>query len=56
LSKAITNFKTKKPKLLIAKTVKGKGISFMENNNEWHVGGSKFTQKILNESLNELGE
>ena len=56
LSKAITNFKTKKPKLLIAKTVKGKGISFMENNNEWHVGGSKFTQKILNESLNELGD
>ena len=25
-----------KPKVLIAKTVKGKGISFMEHNNEWH--------------------
>jgi transketolase len=24
------------PKVLVARTVKGKGISFMENNNEWH--------------------
>ena len=24
------------PKALIAKTVKGKGVSFMENNNAWH--------------------
>jgi transketolase len=24
------------PLVVIAKTVKGKGISFMENNNEWH--------------------
>lgn len=31
-----------KPKVLIAKTVKGKGVSFMENNNEWH-------QKKINE-------
>lgn len=27
---------TGKPLAVIAKTVKGKGISFMENNNEWH--------------------
>ena len=26
----------KKPKILIAHTIKGKGISFMENNNNWH--------------------
>lgn len=25
-----------KPKMLVANTIKGKGISFMENNNEWH--------------------
>ncbi len=25
-----------KPKVIIAKTIKGKGVSFMENNNEWH--------------------
>lgn len=28
--------KTDQPKALIAKTVKGKGVSFMENNNAWH--------------------
>ena len=25
-----------RPKMLVAHTIKGKGISFMENNNEWH--------------------
>jgi transketolase len=30
------NSDTKKPKALIAKTVKGKGVDFMENNNSWH--------------------
>ena len=25
-----------KPNLLIANTVKGKGFSFSENNNDWH--------------------
>lgn len=29
-------FKKNKPSLVIAKTVKGKGISFMENNCQWH--------------------
>jgi transketolase len=29
-------FKKEKPSLIIARTVKGKGISFMENNPEWH--------------------
>ena len=29
-------FKKDKPSLIIANTVKGKGISFMENNPEWH--------------------
>jgi transketolase len=32
----ITPFKSGKPSLIIANTVKGKGISFMENNPEWH--------------------
>lgn len=27
-----------KPRLIIAKTVKGKGVSFMENNEKWHHG------------------
>ena len=25
-----------KPKVIVARTIKGKGVSFMENNNEWH--------------------
>mgnify|MGYP001619749728 CR=1 FL=1 len=29
-------FKSRKPSLVIARTTKGKGISFMENNPEWH--------------------
>ena len=29
-------YKVKKPKVIIAHTVKGKGISFMENSLEWH--------------------
>ena len=29
-------FKAGKPSLIIAKTVKGKGISFMEDNHQWH--------------------
>jgi transketolase len=27
---------TGRPKALIAKTVKGKGVPFMENDNRWH--------------------
>jgi transketolase len=30
------NSDTKKPKALIAKTVKGKGVDFMEDDNSWH--------------------
>ena len=27
---------TKKPTMIIAHTIKGKGISYMEDNNNWH--------------------
>lgn len=37
--KSITNNHTGKPVALIAKTIKGKGVSFMENNAAWHHGG-----------------
>ncbi len=39
LSECIANFKinkNSKPKLLIANTIKGKGVSYMENKMEWH--------------------
>lgn len=40
------------PSLLVARTVKGKGISFMEGNNDWH--HAQVTQKILELALQEL--
>ena len=33
-------FNNDKPSLIISHTVKGKGISFMENDNNWHGGGA----------------
>ena len=30
------NVKTDRPKAIIANTTKGKGVSFTENNNDWH--------------------
>lgn len=40
------------PKVLIAHTVKGKGIGFMENNNEWH--HARLTQTQYERALAEL--
>jgi transketolase len=36
--------KSPAPRALIASTVKGKGISFMEDNNSWHYGRIGQTQ------------
>ena len=41
-----------KPNLIIADTVKGKGISFMENQIKWHHGVPD--EKQYNEALSEL--
>lgn len=50
------NFLTKKkkfqPTVLIAKTLKGKGVKFMENNNDWHHG--RLTKELYKKALNEL--
>ncbi len=46
----IKNFKNKKnnkPSVIIAKTIKGKGISFVENDASWHVKGIKDLQMYL---------
>ena len=43
-----------KPKVVIAKTVKGKGVSFMENNNEWH--HNRLTKMNYDHALQEIGE
>ena len=38
ISESIKNAKTElsKPSIIIANTIKGKGVSFMEDNNLWH--------------------
>jgi transketolase len=41
-----------KPTIIIAKTVKGKGVSFMENKPEWH--GKAPTGELLEKALKEL--
>jgi transketolase len=33
-------FESKKPSLILSQSIKGKGISFMENENKWHGGGA----------------
>jgi transketolase len=43
-----------RPSILIAKTVKGKGVSFMENNSFWH--GNVPNDEQLHQALSELGE
>jgi transketolase len=47
-----TKFNNGKPKCIIAETVKGKGISFMENNNFWH--HANMNQKQYQQALEEL--
>lgn len=45
--------KTQQPKLILANTVKGKGVSFMENVAKWHHGVP--TEEQLNMAIKELG-
>ena len=42
-----------KPKAIIAKTIKGKGFSFSEENNAWH--HAVLTEKLYNLGLSECG-
>jgi len=46
------NQKTDKPKLILANTVKGKGFSFSENNNDWH--HKIMSKKQYDQALEEL--
>lgn len=43
-----------RPTMFIAKTIKGKGISFLENKDGWH--GKTIPKEHLQEALTELGE
>ena len=46
------NTKSDKPIAVIARTVKGKGVSFMEDNPLWHNG--RLSEKQYNEAIAEL--
>lgn len=42
-----TKQKNSKPTFIIANTIKGKGISFMQNNPKWHSGAITYEQKEI---------
>ena len=52
LSDAVNN-KTSRPYAIIAKTLKGKGVSFIENKDGWH--GKALKKEELEKALKELG-
>ncbi len=53
IKKYFDNIKmNQKPKALIANTIKGKGFSFSENNNDWH--HSIMTKSIYEKALKEI--
>ena len=44
--------RNKRPKAIIANTIKGKGVSFMENDNSWHY--TRLTQETFSKAIEEL--
>ena len=48
-----TPWKKNTPSLIIANTIKGKGVGFMENKVEWHYKSPNHKQ--LSEAFRELG-
>jgi transketolase len=52
LLKALKIREKNKPTAVIAKTIKGKGVNFMENNNDWHHG--RLTKNLFNEAIKIL--
>jgi transketolase len=54
VNKAYTEAKaeTSKPTVIIAKTIKGKGVSFMENLAEWH--GKTPSKELVEKALAEI--
>lgn len=46
--------KTGKPKALIARTIKGKGVTFMEANNAWHY--TRISAETMSRAMKELAD
>lgn len=51
---AIENYQNDKPMAVVLNTIKGKGISFMENNDKWHHSG--ISDDEYEQALKELGD
>ena len=49
----VLNKKSEKPTAIVAETVKGKGVSFMENNPQWHNG--ILSKELFDTAINEIG-
>ncbi len=49
----LINAKSDKPRALIARTIKGKGVSFMENDNSWHY--TRLNEETYKKAMQELG-
>ena len=43
-----------KPRAIIARTIKGKGVSFMENNNAWH--HNSLSKELFDEAITEISQ
>lgn len=43
---------SERPKVLVCKTIKGKGVSFMESNNAWHY--TRLTPDLFHAAMNEI--
>ena len=54
LIKAFKKNSKTKPTAIIAKTTKGKGVNFMENNNDWHHG--RLTKNLYLESVRSVNK
>src|SRR3989344_2660559 len=54
IREAYKNIDPNKPTAIIAKTIKGKGVSFLENKEGWH--GKPLKKDELDKALKELGE
>ena len=52
IRQAIASKSTSKPNAIIANTIKGKGVSFMENNPDWHHGSLSIEQ--YQQAISEL--
>lgn len=50
----LRQLKNGKPKAIVARTVKGKGVSFMENNNMWHY--TRLNEKTFQDAIAEVSK